>query len=388
MLQTFDYYIPTRILFGAGKLADLAKTELPGSKALIVITSGKSMRANGYLDKVRELLKRNHCDSVVFDRILPNPIKAHVMEGAALAKREKCDFILGLGGGSAIDSAKAIAVMATNPGDYWDYIAGGTGRALPFKCDPLPVVAITTTAGTGTEADQWSVITHEERREKIGFGCAKTFPVLSVVDPELMLTIPPHLTAFQGFDAFFHAAEGYLANVATPISDAFALKSIALLARSLPTAVNDGANLAARSDVATASTLSGMVEATSCCISEHSIAHAMGAFHPNLPHGAALISISDAYFRFFADKAPERFCDIARAMGKKGDSPNELVEALAELRRVCHVDAIKLSEYDLTRDELPAIADNAFDTMGGLFQLDPVALTRADVIRILEDSWR
>ncbi len=387
-MDSFTYFIPTKVLFGAGKLNELASTPLPGRKALIVITAGKSMKANGYLERVRALLTENHCGHAVFDKILPNPILSHVMEGAALARRENCDFVIGLGGGSSIDSAKAIAIMAKNPGDYWDYVSGGSGRALPIPNGALPIVAITTTAGTGTEADPWTVITKEETNEKIGFGCDLTYPVLSIVDPELMTTVPPRLTAFQGFDAFFHAAEGYLANIATPVSDAFALQSIALLARSLPAAVKNGADLAARTDVALANTLSGMVESTSCCISEHSIAHALGAYHQNLPHGAALAAVSEEYFKFFADKAPERFVKMAEAMRIANATPAKFVEALVQMQKECGIYPVKLSEYGVSAVELPTIADNARETMGGLFELDPVALNRDEVIGILQRSYR
>ncbi len=387
-MTSFNYYIPTRIHFGAGKLRVLAEEKLPGRKALIVITSGKSVRANGTLAKVQSFLAENHCENVVFDKIQPNPIRRHVMEGAALAKQKKCDFILGLGGGSSIDSAKAISVMATNPGDYWDYISGGTGKGLPFQAKPLPVVAVTTTAGTGTEADPWTVITHEERQEKIGLGCDDTFPVLSIVDPELMLTLPPKLTAFQGFDAFFHAAEGYIARIATPVSDAFALQSLRLLGKFLPTAVQNGSDLEARSGVALANTLSGMVESTSCCTSEHSLAHAMGALHPEIPHGAALLSISEAYFRFFAEKVPDRFREMAAALGKKGDSPMAFVDALTDLQKACNVYHLKMSEYGIREQELPVMADNARDTMGGLFDLDHYPLSREETIGILRLSFR
>ena len=265
----FTYSIPTKILFGPGSFNDLATTPLPGKKALVVITAGKSMRANGYLDRLIDMLDKQGIGHALFDKILPNPVLRHVHEGAALAREQGCDFVIGLGGGSSIDSAKSIAVMAKNPGDYWDYISGGSGKGQPLVNGALPIVAIATTAGTGTEADPWTVITKEDTNEKIGFGCAETFPVLSVVDPEMMLTIPAHLTAYQGFDALFHATEGYIANVATPLSDAYALKSIELLAKYLPAAVKDGSDLEARTQVALASTLSGMVESTSCCTSEH-----------------------------------------------------------------------------------------------------------------------
>ena len=201
----FSLNIPTKLFFGCGEIERLSTEKLPGKKALIVISAGTSMKKYGYLSKVQAQLKLNNVDNVVFDKVLQNPIKSHVMEAAALCRQEGCDFVVGLGGGSSIDSAKAIAIMACNDGDLWDYVSGGSGKGRPYT-KVLPIVAIPTTAGTGTEIDPWSVITNEEAQEKIGLGTSPyTFPTLSIVDPELMLSIPPALTAYQGFDAFFHS---------------------------------------------------------------------------------------------------------------------------------------------------------------------------------------
>lgn len=392
--MNFQYFIPSKILFGPGKLNELAKVKLPGKKALIVTTAGNSVKKYGYLDRVIKLLKQNGADSVVFDKILPNPIRKHVMEGAALAKESGCDFVVGLGGGSPIDSSKSIAVMAKNSGDYWDYIHGGTGKGQPVKNGALPIIAITTTAGTGTEADPWTVITHEERNEKIGFGTDDTFPVLSIVDPELMLTVSPALTAYQGFDAFFHAAEGYIANIATPVSDVFALKSIELLAKWLPVAVKDGSNLEARTNVALANTLSGMVESTSSCTSEHSMEHALSAFHPELPHGAGLIMLSLSYYSFFENVVPDRYSKMAEAMGKDvravsaGKKAHLFIEALAEMQEKCGAAALKMSDYGIKESEIDALAKNAHTTMGGLFALDPKKLSHEDTVSIIKKAYK
>ncbi len=394
-MLNFDYYIPTRILFGAGSLNKLDKISLPGKKALIVTTGGTSVKKYGYLDRVIALLKENGgTEAVVFDKVLPNPIRKHVMEAAGICRKEGCDFVIGLGGGSPIDTAKSVAIMAKNPGDYWDYIHGGSGQGKPIEGGVLPIVAITTTAGTGTEADPWTVITHEEKNEKIGFGCSATFPTLSVVDPELMLTVPPKLTAYQGFDALFHSTEGYLANIATPISDLYALKSIELIGRYLPEAVENGENLEARTQVALANTLSGMVESVSSCISEHSMEHAMSAFFPQLPHGAGLIMISLAYYTYWAEKAPERMTKMAEAMGAdtaalpEEKRPYAFVEALRKLQKACGVDELKMSDYGIREEDLPKLVENARHTMGGLFTLDPVPMSDEDVLKIYRDSYR
>lgn len=378
--------MPADIHFGAGSLNKLAKIDLPGKKALIVI-GGSSVKRLGYLDRVRALLQENGTDSIVYDKIQPNPIVEHVMEAASIADMEKCDFVIGLGGGSSMDSAKAIAIMATNPGHYWDYINGGSGKALPIPNKPLPIVCITTTAGTGTESDPWTVITKEDTHEKIGFGYKGTFPAISIVDPELMTSVPPHLTAFQGFDALFHAVEGYVVTIASPISDMFALKSIEYIAKYLPTAVRDGSNIEARSYVALANTYSGIVETASCCCSEHSIEHALSAHEPSLPHGAGLIMISKAYHETYGPSCPERYAKMAVAMGEE-PSVEGFIHALVNLQKECGVDTLKMSDYKLLPEKFRTYAKTAFDTMGSLFAIDVPRFTVDDVVEILKKSYK
>lgn len=387
----FQYYVPTRILFGSGQLNKLSKKKLPGKKALIVISSGKSTRANGYLDRVEEQLKLAGVETVLFDKVLPNPTKPVVMAGAKAARDNGCDFILGLGGGSSIDSAKAIAIMATNDGDLWNYVYGGTGGAQRMKNAPLPIVAITTTAGTGTEADAWAVVTNEETSEKIGFGNDKTFPVLSIVDPDLMLSVPPKFTAYQGFDALFHSTEGYLSKRASLMSDMYALKAVEMVGRNLAEVVADGSNETAREKVAFGNTLGGFVMSVGTTTSEHAIEHAMSAYHPQLPHGAGLIMISVAYYRHFAKMGVcrSRLIDLAKAMGRDNASnPMEFVIALEQLQVDCGVNNLKMSDYGILPDEFEAIAKNARETMGAQFKNDRVELTEEDVIAILQESYR
>ena len=386
----YEFYLPTKLLYGAGCLSALGGCALPGRKALLVTSAGQSAKRHGYLGRVEEQLTQAGVRAVLYDQITPNPTKAEVMAGAALCRKEGCDFVLGLGGGSSIDAAKAISVMARNPGDYWDYVSGGTGKGKAVPNAPLPVVAVTTTAGTGTEADPWTVTTNEETQEKIGFGYEKTFPVLSVVDPELMVSVPPRLTAYQGFDALFHSTEGYLNRTASPISDLMALEAIRLIGKSLPRAVRDGADLEARGDVALANTLSGMVETLSGCISEHSIAHAMSAYHPKLPHGAALIAISKAYYQKLIrlGSCRERMAAMARALGKSdAERPEDFLTALDALQKECSVDGLALSSFGMSPEEFPALTRNARETMGGLFEVDPVTVSDGDVLEILSDAF-
>lgn len=390
-MESFDMYIPTRILFGAGELNNLHKQEMPGRKALLVISSGRSTRANGYLARTEEQLAKAGVAWTVFDRIEANPLKSTVMEGAAAARRNGCDLIVALGGGSVMDASKAIALMAANDGDLWDYVGTGTGLGKPFGRHPLPVVAITTTAGTGSEVDPWGVVTNDVTHEKIGIGIEATFPVLAVVDPELMLSVPPRLTAYQGFDALFHSVEGYISRFANPMSDMYALTAVENIGRHLATAVRNGNDPEARAKIAFGNTLSGVVMCVSVTSSQHSLEHAMSAFHQELPHGAGLIMLSRAYFSFMIDKhvCDERFVRMARAMGmEEARRPEDFIAALTALQRACRVADLKMSDYGIVPDEFGKLAANARETMPGLFLADRYELTPDDCIAIYRAAYR
>lgn len=388
----FNMYVPTRFIFGKGRLNELHWQQLPGKRAMVAISSGNSVRKNGALDRTLEQLKQAGLEAAVFSGIGANPTKTAVMEGAKFARDNGCDFIVALGGGSVMDASKAIAMMATNDGDLWDYVGGKTGKELPLQNDPLPIVCITTTAGTGSEADQWGVVTNEETNEKIGVGgYDSTFPVLSVIDPELMLSVPPKFTAYQGFDALFHATESYISAFASAMSDMYALTAIEHVGRYLARGVKDGSDLEAREGMAFANTLSGVVMTVSVTTAEHSLEHAMSAYHPELPHGAGLIMISKAFHGFFIEKyaCDERFVRMAQALGMKDAAkPQDFLTALTKLLEDCGVADLKMSDYGITPDEFDKIATNARETMGGLFAANPCEMTHEDCVEILKKSYR
>lgn len=203
-MLNFQYYMPTRIIFGPDTLNQLGETPyLPrGKKAMVVIGESGIMIKQGYLGRVQNQLAKQDVQTIVFDKIKPNPESDVVDEAAAICRENDVDFVVGLGGGSTIDSAKSIALMANNSGKYWDYMQSGSGGGQEPENDALPIVAIPTTAGTGTEADPWTVITKSDSTEKIGWGNDSTFPAMSIVDPSLMCSVPPKQTAYTGMDAF------------------------------------------------------------------------------------------------------------------------------------------------------------------------------------------
>lgn len=381
----------TAVFFGAGQLNNLHTLQMPGKKALVVISNGKSTRANGYLDRTIGELQKAGVDSVVYDKIQANPLKASVEEGAKTANAEGCDFIVALGGGSVMDAAKVIAINAANPGDLWQYAGGRTGEGKKAPNAPLPWIAITTTAGTGSEVDCAGVITNPDTNEKLGVGDPRDFAVYAIVDPDLMMSVPPKFTAYQGFDALFHSLEGYVSNQSNLFSDMVQEAAIRNVGKYLPIAYKDGSNKEARARMAFANTMSGYSMDTSACTAEHSIEHAMSAYHERLPHGAGLIMISRAYFSAVINKhvCDDRFIDMARFLGKAdADKPEDFITALTELQKACEVDNLKMSDYGIKPEEFDDMATNAIEVMGGLVACDRQPLSHDEIVEILRQSYK
>ena len=391
-MMHFDFYNPTHLLFGSGKLGELGDQKLPGKKALLLISAGKSAKASGALEKTQAQLARAGVEYVVCANIRENPAKELVMEAAQVARDNGCDFIVALGGGAVLDSAVAVAAMATNPGDLWDYVSGGTGKGKPLVNKPLPQVTITLTAGTGSEINNWGVISNLETHEKIGFGgTPELVPVLSVVDPELMRTVPARYTAYQGFDALFHNTEVMMSKGVNLLSETLALSAIENIAKYLPRAVKDGDDLEAREHVAYGSTIAGMTMQLTSTTAQHSMEHAMSAYHPSLPHGAGLIMISVEFARFFIGHhaCDAQFIKMARAMGlPDADKPEDFLTALVQLQEACGVADLKMSDYGFAREEAMTLAVNARETMGGLFLANPCPLSDEACAGIFEKSYR
>ena len=390
-MMNFNFNNPTNLYFGAGALNELGNLAMPGKKAMVLTSNGKSTKVNGYLDRTLAQLEKAGVQTAVFDKIMENPIREVIMEGAAFAREQKCDFIVALGGGAVLDSSVAISAMATNDGDLWDYVVGGTGKGQPLTNKGLPIVTITTTAGTGSEMNCWGVISNLETKEKIGFGNPILTPVLAIVDPELMVTVPSKYTAFQGFDALFHNTEVMMSKGVNLLSETIALSAIEHIAKYLPRAVKDGNDLEAREHVAYGSTMAGITMQLTSTTAQHSMEHAMSAYHHNLPHGAGLIMISVEFARYFIEKhaCDGQFIKMAKAMGmENADKPEDFITALVALQEACGVADLKMSDYGIEKSECMTLAVNARETMGGLFLANPCELNDEDCAGIFEKSYR
>lgn len=387
-MYNFEFFMPTRVMFGAGQVKNLHAQPMPGRKALIVTSNGQSTKRYGYLATVEQQLDDAGVQHVLFDGIRPNPSKDNVMDGSRLARQEQCDFVVALGGGSVMDAAKCIALMMVNDGDLWDYAFSSKGGHKSFEHSSAPLIAITTSAGTGSEVDMFSVISNEETHEKTGVFHISMFPYLSIVDSDLMMSVPPRFTAYQGMDAFYHAAESVINTTEHPMGEMFALKAIELIARALPKAFKDGSDREARAEMALANSLAGYYM---LCTSQHTMEHALGSHHPELPHGAGLIMISHEYFNFFAERkaAEPAMIKMAKAMGvENATSGKDFIRALDELIAAVDCHNLKMSDFGISRDELSGLPQMIHEVLGGNIDADPVKLSDEDYLEIFQKSYK
>lgn len=387
-MYNFQFLMPTKVLFGAGQLKNLHLEQMPGKKALIVTSNGQSTKKYGYLAAVQQELDQAGVTHVLFDGVRPNPTRKNVMDATRQARENGCDFVVALGGGSVMDAGKCIALMMVNDGDLWDYAFSAKGGHKPFANPSAPLIAITTSAGTGSEVDMFSVISDDELQEKTGVFDISMFPTISVVDSNLMMSVPPQFTAYQGMDAFFHAAESVINKNEHPMGEMFALKAIELIAKNLPVAYKDGVDKEARANMALANSLAGFYM---LCTSQHTMEHVMGSYHSNLAHGAGLIMLSHEYFDFFAERkaAEEPMKKMARAMGVENpQSGKDFITALDELIASVGCEELKMSDAGITREEIKLWPKRIHEVLGGDITADPLPLSDEDYLGIYERSFK
>ena len=309
-----------RIEFGAGVIHRLpdAIAALGHRRAFVVTDRG--LRAAGVLDRVLHVLTDAGVEHGVYDGVLPNPSTSTVDEGAARARRFGAAAIVALGGGSAMDAAKGIALLAANPGsaDDFDY------RNEPAN-PGLPIVAIPTTAGTGAETNGFGVIEDTARRCKVYIGHDTVRPGIAVLDPELTIGVPAPVTAATGIDALVHGIESLSSRGANPISVAYASQAVRMVSRWLPAAVADGSDLEARAQLILGAHLAGQALTISGLGLVHGIAHALTA-HTGTPHGVALAAVLRPVMEFNADIASASYAQVAEAM-----AVTEAIPAVDEL---------------------------------------------------------
>lgn len=390
-METFNLWLPTKIMFGPGSVGRLPEAVAGlGKKALLLTYGDGSMRATGTLDKVTDLLRQAGISVTVDEGVEPNPDSEYVDRMAGAARKEGYSFVIGLGGGSAIDAAKAVAILTINETSIMEYLPGGKNPFMEGVKDALPIVAIPTTAGTGSEVTHIAVISDRKNHYKPGIVHPSLYPTVSIVDPELMLTAPKGVTASTGADVLFHALEGYISRGANPFTDLVAEEAMRLVVENLEKAYKDGSDLDARTKMAWACTLAGIPLDQANVVAIHALGHGISG-HTNAAHGATMAALGPAYLRYTYQSNPARYAKIARLLGEPVEGLSELELAArsgdALARFLATVDMnITASSLGVTEEMIPAIAKEAFLILQPLMDCCLVTLTEDDAAEIVRQS--
>ena len=383
-IAPFSYHIPTAIEFGQGSLDRLPSITkgLAGSRALVVADSG--VVKAGVAQRVADTLINAGIPASIFSDIESDPDVNSIEKGSQFAKSQSVDVVVGVGGGSALDSAKAIGLMLTNPGNIRDYV--GIGKV---ERAGAPVVAIPTTAGTGSELTIWSVLSDKEKKVKISVGSILNCPKVALLDPELTVSLPPSVTATTGMDALVHALESYVNKATQPISEAMSIQAMSLIAKSLRVAVSQPDNVSARADMLLASTIAAMAFNSTRLGLVHAFAMPLGArFH--IPHGLVNAILLPAVMRYNLPGNLGKYAHIAEIFGEQIDclSQREAAERSVTAMECLKADigiTAKLREFGMTEADFDGVIEEAL--LSGNVPVNPRKPTHEDMRAILRAEF-
>ena len=380
----FSYFLPVHIQFGWDKVDSVADFVKPYGKKALIVTGRTSAKKSGLYDRVTAKLDAAHIEHVLFDQVDANPLTTTALDGAALAKSESCDMVIAIGGGSIMDCAKGIAFMSVNEGDINDYIFN---RKTSDKA--LPLIVIPTTCGTGSEGNGFGVLTNPETGDKKSLRCNAIVPKVSIVDPAVMGTMPPHVLASVGFDALCHNIEAYTSKTAQPFTDALAHYAVTLLAQYLvplykhvkakaeskSAVLNETQLTKAWESVTLASTIGGMVINTAGVTLAHGMEHPASGLK-DITHGVGLAVIEPVAVEYTWSANPDKFGALARIFNH-GDG-SELGEAL---RLIVHdLDlTTNLTELGFTKKDIPWLVDNVYVVATGNIANTVAEISREDI---------
>jgi alcohol dehydrogenase len=381
--MTYAFFMPTVNLMGAGCVQQVGeRAKILGAKKALIVTD-KVLNELGLADQVAGYVKAAGIETVIFDGAIPNPTDLNVADGEKVYKKEKCDMIISLGGGSSHDCAKGIGLVVGNGGNIRDF-AGVDKSTKPMP----PMVAVNTTSGTASEMTRFCIITNTDTKVKMAIVDWRVTPQVSINDPEIMAKMPRGLTAATGMDALTHAVEAYVSTIATPITDACAIKAIELIAKYLRSAVAYGDNMEARDAMTYAQLLGGMAFNNASLGYVHAMAHQLGGFY-DLPHGVCNAILLPHVQRFNLIANPQRFVDIAVAMGENVDglSVREGAEkALTAIQQLSADIAIPagLTDLNVMEKDFEVMAKNAM--VDACSFTNPVTAKLDDVIGIFKNA--
>ena len=375
--MNFNYYLPVNLIFGCGVIetaGNVAKKY--GSKALVV-TGKASTKKTGLLDKIITILKKSEISSVVFDEVEPNPLTTTAHKAAEIIKAQNCDMVIGVGGGSIMDCAKAAAFIACNDGDINDYIFN---KKTSEKA--LPVILIPTTCGTGSEGNGFAVLTNPENGDKKSLRCNAIVPKSSIIDPDCMKTMPKHILASVGFDALCHNIEAYTSKIAQPFTDILSLYAIKLISDDLVNVYNDPDYAEGWNNITLASTIGGMVINTAGVTLAHGMEHPVSGLK-NVVHGKGLAALTPVVTEASYVGNTAKYTQIAKTMGgnEAADCPRIIRKLLKAIDLEC-----TLSELGIQEKDIPWLTENCIKVSSANIANNPVVFSYEEIVELYKKS--
>lgn len=373
----FKYFLPVNIEFGSGKVAKAGELTKPYGKKALIVTGHSSAKKSGLYDKVKDSLKAEGIDSVLFDKVAQNPLTTTAAEGAAFAKDNGCDVVVAIGGGSIMDCAKAIAFLAVNDGDVSDYIFGKKASDTA-----LPIILIPTTCGTGSEGNGIAVLTNPDNGDKKSLRCNAIVAKVSIVDPECMMTMPKHVLASVGFDALCHNMEAYTSKIAQPFTDALSLYAVDLIAHNLVDVYKGTGSKDSWEKITLASTIGGMVINTTGVTLAHGMEHPASGLK-DVVHGKGLAALTPTIIEDSYQGAPEKFAKLAKLFGgeKAEDLAGKVRELLEDIELTC-----TLSDLGIEEKDIPWMAENCMKVSAHSIANNPVVFSQEEIAEIYKKA--
>ena len=373
----FKYFLPVNIEFGSGKVAKAGELTKPYGKKALIVTGHSSAKKSGLYDKVKDSLKAEGIDSVLFDKVAQNPLTTTAAEGAAFAKENGCDVVVAIGGGSIMDCAKAIAFLAVNDGDVSDYIFGKKASDTA-----LPIILIPTTCGTGSEGNGFAVLTNPDNGDKKSLRCNAIVAKVSIVDPECMMTMPKYVLASVGFDALCHNMEAYTSKIAQPFTDALSLYAVDLIAHNLVDVYKGTGSKDSWEKITLASTIGGMVINTTGVTLAHGMEHPASGLK-DIVHGKGLAALTPTIIEASYQGAPEKFAKLAKLFGgeKAEDLAGKVRELLEDIELTC-----TLSDLGIEEKDIPWMAENCMKVSAHSIANNPVVFSQEEIAEIYKKA--
>ncbi|WP_017212550.1 iron-containing alcohol dehydrogenase [Clostridium beijerinckii] len=347
--MNFNYNLPINLLFGRGRSNEIGTEVAKYGKKALIVTGRNSTKKSGLLDKTIDLLNEAKVQYEIFDKVEQNPLTTTAYEGVDVIKETGCDVVLGLGGGSIMDAAKSIAFSAKNPGDISEYIFG-----IKQGSEALPIVLVPTTCGTGSEGNCFSVLTNPETKDKKSLRTNIIIAKASIIDPELMVTMPKSILASVGFDALAHNMEAYLSKIGQPLTDMKAFYGIKLLSENLIKVYNDPSDLDAWDSVTLASTLGGMVIGIAGVTAPHGLEHPASGLH-DIVHGKGLAALTPIIAEKSWESNLEKYSNISKLLG--GTDAKDCADAIRNFLKKIDL-KVTLGELGITEKDVEWMAEN------------------------------